>query len=124
MRGLCLLAPAFGLMANLDRRLDAEGRLWTNNGIGFVVSPHVLADARSLAASERDLPTRIHVPTLVVHGTADDVVPATSSERFASALRTVRHDLWLVPGGDHRLSDHAAAIWRRLDDLLGALDAP
>ena len=102
----------------------AEGRLWTNNGIGFVVTPHVLADARSLAASERDLPTRIHVPTLVVHGTADDVVPATSSERFASALRTVRHDLWLVPGGDHRLSDHAAAIWRRLDDLLGALDAP
>lgn len=122
--GLCLLAPAFGLMANLERRLDAEGRLWTNSGIGFVVAPHVLADARALAAVEGDLPARLRVPTLLVHGTADDVVPAASSERFASALRGVRHTLWLVPGGDHRLSDQADAIWPRLDDLLAASDRP
>ena len=118
--GLCLLAPAFGLMANLERRLDAAGRLWTNNGLGFVVAPHVLVDARALAGLEELLPARVHVPTLIVHGTADDVVPAASSERFASNLRTARHAMWLVPGGDHRLSDQADAIWPRLDDLLAA----
>lgn len=120
--GLCLLAPAFGLMANLERRLDAAGRLWTSNGLGFVVAPHVLADARALAVEEGGLPTRLRVPTLLVHGTADDVVPAASSERFASALRSARHDLWLVQGGDHRLSEQADAIWPRLDDLLAAAD--
>lgn len=116
--GLCLLAPAFGLMADLERRLDAAGRLWTSSGLGFVVAPHVLADARALAAVEADLPARLRVPTLIVHGTADDVVPVSASERFVSALRTPRHALWLVPGGDHRLSDHADAIWPRLDELL------
>ncbi|MBL8737275.1 MAG: alpha/beta fold hydrolase [Planctomycetes bacterium] len=120
--GLCLLAPAFGLMANLERRLDAAGRLWTSNGLGFVVARHVLADARALAVEEAGLPARLRVPTFLVHGTADDVVPAASSARFADALRSTRHDLWLVPGGDHRLSEHADAIWPRLDALLAAAD--
>lgn len=121
VRGLCLLAPAFGLMANLERRLDAEGRLWTSNGIGFVVAAHVLADARALAKEEPGLPTRLRAPTLVVHGTADDVVPTAGSERFVRDLRTP-HALWLVPGGDHRLSDHADAIWPRFDALLAAAE--
>lgn len=120
--GLCLLAPAFGLMADLERRLDAAGRLWTESGLGFVVAPPVLADARALAAAEDGLPALLRVPTFFVHGTADQVVPPASSERFADAMRRTRHDLWLVQGGDHRLSEQAFAIWPRLDALLARAD--
>ena len=114
--GLCLLAPALGLLANLDRRLDAEGRLQTSNGMAFPVLPHVLADARAL--DERTLPGRLQAPLLLVHGTADDVIAHGQSERFFAAIPHPRKELWIVPGGDHRLCEQAAEAWRRLDLLL------
>lgn len=116
VEGLALLAPALGLMSNLAERLDTEGRLWTSDGRSHVVAAEVLADARAL--DERSLPLRLRTPTLVVHGTADVVVPQQASERFFAAIPHPRKQLWLVPGGDHRLADVADDIWRRLDELL------
>lgn len=115
VRRLALLAPAFGLLPRLAERLDPMGRMWTNQGQGFRVEPHVLADAREI--DEHGLPVRLRVPTLVVHGTGDDVVPHRASERFFAALATPHKRLWLVPGGDHRLNTVANEIWRRLDAL-------
>lgn len=114
--GLALLAPALGLLADLPRRLDPHGRLWMADGRGYRVEPHVLADARAL--DERGLAARLDVPTLVVHGTDDEVIPPVASERFFAALRTARKELWIVPGGNHRLNTVAAPIWTRLDRLL------
>lgn len=116
VHALALLAPALGLMSNLAARLDAQGRLWTREGQGFTVEPRVLADAKAL--DEQGLPRRILVPTLVVHGTADDVIPTLVSERFFAALAAPRKQLWLVPDGDHRLNTVAEQIWRRLDALV------
>lgn len=116
VRALALLAPAFGLMSNLAARLDAQGRLWTREGQGFTVEPRVLADAKAL--DEQGLPRRILVPTLVVHGTADDVIPPLVSERLFAALAAPKKQLWIVPGGDHRLTTVAEEIWRRLDALV------
>ncbi len=118
VRGLALLAPALGLMSDLARRLDPMGRLWTREGNGYHVEPRVLADAQSL--DERGLPARIHAPTLVVHGTDDDVIPPFVSERFFRALAAAEKNLWIVPGGDHRLHLFANEIWRRFDALLAA----
>lgn len=115
VRRLALLAPAFGLLPRLAERLDPHGRMWTNQGQGFFVEPRVLADAREL--DEQGLPARLSVPTLVVHGTGDDVIPHRMSERFFAALASPQKQLWLVPGGDHRLNTVAAEIWRRLDAL-------
>jgi pimeloyl-ACP methyl ester carboxylesterase len=112
---LALIAPAFGLVTSLAQRLDPCGRMWTNEGHGFVVDSRVLADAATI--DEGALPARLRVPTLVVHGTADEVVPARVSERFAEALASVHKELWLVPGGDHRLADAAPLVWARLDAL-------
>lgn len=112
---LCLLAPALGLMANLGHRLDADGRMQTSNGMSFRVEPHVLASARRL--DENGLPGRITVPTLLVHGTADEVVPHGASERFFAAIPHPHKDLWIVPDGDHRLVDQAPTAWHRLDRL-------
>jgi pimeloyl-ACP methyl ester carboxylesterase len=115
---LALLAPALGLMSNLAARLDPQGRLWTSEGNGYRVEERVLADAQAL--DERGLPARLHVPTLVVHGTDDDVIPPVVSERFFAGVAAVRKQLWIVPGGDHRLNTVAAAIWQRVDALLPA----
>ncbi len=116
VRSLALLAPALGLMPDLASRLDHRGRMWTSNGIGFFVEPRVLDDARTL--DERGLPLRLSTPTLVVHGTADEVIPPTVSERFFAAIPHAHKQLWVVPGGDHRLNTVAPEIWRRLDALV------
>lgn len=116
VRALALLAPALGLMGNLAERLDPMGRMWTREGQGFRIEPQVLADAKTL--DERSLPARLRAPTLVVHGTADDVIPHRASERFYDGLGSTTKDLWLVPGGDHRLNTVADEIWTRLDALL------
>ncbi|MFY9342659.1 MAG: alpha/beta fold hydrolase [Planctomycetota bacterium] len=118
VRGLALLAPALGLMANLAARLDPAGRLCTAQGQAFPVAADVLADATAL--DENGLPARLPVPVLMVHGTADDVIPVRASERFFAAIAHPRKELWLVPGGDHRLNTVAGEIWPRLDRLLAA----
>jgi pimeloyl-ACP methyl ester carboxylesterase len=112
---LALLAPAFGLMAKLGERLDAKGRMSTNEGISFEIEPHVLKDAKELG--EHSLPARLKVPTLLVHGTADDVIPQIVSERFYAAMAYEHKKLWIVPDGDHRLNTVCTQIWRLIDEL-------
>ncbi len=118
VRALALLAPALGLLADLGAMLDARGRLWTNDGQGFVVEPRVLADAKAL--DEHGLAARLCVPVLVVHGAADDVIPFRASERLFAAIPHAQKQLWIVPGGDHRLNTFVGEIWRRLDALVAA----
>lgn len=112
---LALLAPAFGLMPRIRERLDEQGRMWTSNGDAFEVEARVIADAEAL--DERSLPQRLQVSTLLVHGTADDVIPHAVSERFHAAMAHADKHLWIVPDGDHRLNTVAAEIWRRIDEL-------
>ncbi len=118
VRVLALVAPALGLLRHLDRRLDAHGRMWTSDGQGFRIEPEVLQDAKAL--DEEALPTRLSVPTLLVHGAADDVVAPRASERFFARIAAPHKQLWIVPGGDHRLNTVAEAIWQRLDAMPGA----
>lgn len=115
--GLALLAPAIGFLPELHRLLDRDGWLWTQQGRGFPVAANVLAEAA--AFDEASLPRRLRMPVLLVHGTADDVVPHDRSERFFAAIPHARKELWIVPDGDHRLAAQAAAIWPRLDRLAG-----
>lgn len=120
VHALAMLAPALGLMANLAQRLDPQGRLWTREGQGFTVEQRVLADAKAL--DEQGLPGRLRVPSLLVHGTDDDVIPCRASERFFAAMPAEHKQLWIVPGGDHRLNTVATEIWRRLDTLVDGID--
>tara|TARA_R110002072_G_scaffold174303_3_gene329383 strand:+ start:79222 stop:79926 length:705 start_codon:yes stop_codon:yes gene_type:complete len=112
---LALLAPAFGLMPKLSQRVDEDGCLMTGEGVKFYVEPNVLKDAEQL--DERSLASRIQVPTLIVHGTADDVIPQIVSEMFFAGMTHEDKQLWIVPDGDHRLNMAAPEIWQRLDAL-------
>lgn len=115
VRRLALLAPAFGLMPNITAHIDKQNRMSTSEGLNFEVLPEVIEDA--LALDERSLPTRITVPTLIVHGTDDDVIPQMVSEHFFAAMPAAQKQLWIVPGGDHRLNTVATEIWQRTDEL-------
>ena len=110
---LALLAPAFGLMPTLRQRLDQDGRMKIGDNIDFHVEDDVLADAEQL--DERTLPARLKVPTLLVHGTSDDVIPQIVSELFFAQMVYEQKQLWIVPDGDHRLNTVAQQIWQRID---------
>lgn len=50
-------------------------------------------------------------PLLVIHGTADQVVPCSQAEliyRAAGAPKSIER----IPGADHRFSNHQEAVWR------------
>lgn len=115
VKRLALLAPAFGLMPKLSKRVDAQGCLTTGEGTPFYVEPEVILDAEQL--DERSLPQRLTVPTLLVHGTADDIIPPIVSEMFFAAMTSEHKQLWIVPDGDHRLNTVATEIWHRIDAL-------
>lgn len=117
VRGLALLAPALGLVHRLEQWVGGTGMLRTTDGREFPVHERVVQDAHAL--DEAGLPGRLPMPVLVVHGSADDVIPSRRSERFFAAVPHHHKDLWLVPGGDHRLNREIARILERLDALLG-----
>lgn len=82
--------------------------------------PAELADAYALASPAERL--ALGVPTLLVHGEADDAVPPAVSASFTERARTAGDDceLALIPGEDHGdLSDPRTQGWRAVLDWLG-----
>ena len=72
------------------------------NAVGLFV----LAPAYYMPGYEELTPTPPHMPTCIVHGWDDDVVPVESSIRFAAACNAALHIL----DGDHRLTDNIDEI--------------
>jgi non-heme chloroperoxidase len=72
----------------------------------------------------RDDPARIHVPTLVVHGDADRIVPlAASGARTAKLAKGAR--LSVVRDGPHCITwTHADKVNRELLEFLQRAGAP
>lgn len=109
---LALLSPAFGFLTRLAQILDPEGRLRTAPDRTLALHPRVLEDGR--AFDEASLPSQLSMPVFVAHGERDEVVPPAFSERFVAAIPHPHKDLWLVPGGDHRLADPIERIYDRM----------
>jgi dipeptidyl aminopeptidase/acylaminoacyl peptidase len=64
-------------------------------------APDAVADRYAAGSPIRRVP--LGVPTLLVHGTRDDVVPPRRSRDFAAAARAAGDDVTLVePDADHR----------------------
>lgn len=94
--GLVLLAPAFQLVARWRSQLGPAWDEWRQTGwreihdhatngparvdFGFVL------DVEAIDAGWPD----VRVPTLILHGTRDDVVPVEHSRAFAAGKRHVR----------------------------------
>ncbi len=93
---LVLLAPAFGFGTRWRERLGLDGwQRWLDDGTLEVHdhatggTAHVHAD---FARQMDSLPTEpdVRVPTLILHGVDDDVVPIERSRAFAASRHHVR----------------------------------
>lgn len=76
-------------------------------------------DRYELGNPIRHLP--LGLPTLLVHGSADETVPAQRSRDFAAAARAAGDDVTLIeqPGADHRqVVDPRRREWRGVVDWL------
>ena len=108
--------PVTGVVAQagvVDLRLASELRL--SRGVVHRLlggTPATVPERYAAASPAERLPLR--VPALLVHGEADETVPAVMSERFAAAARAAgdRVELALVPGEGHLGHlDPAGRLW-------------
>ena len=96
---------------------------------GMAVAPEVLADPSAWAEEFRTITTMeairdVRIPTLIVHGTADDVVPVEHAHRIAEAAPDA--ELVILEGAGHilRMEPRARTVleqWldRTLDGTVG-----
>jgi pimeloyl-ACP methyl ester carboxylesterase len=77
----------------------------------------LLAPAFYMAGFEKFTPQDLAVPTAIVHGWHDDIVPVDNSIRWAREHNAALH----VLDSDHRLEDQIDVICRLLRDFLTAL---
>ena len=80
---------------------------------GMSVAPEVTDDPVAWALEFEGVTTEssikdVHVPTLVVHGTADDVVPVDHAQRIAAKGPQV--EMHLLEGAGHQLRKEEAAM--------------
>lgn len=91
---------------------------------GMSVAPEVVADPTAWGKEfeqvtpERAI-TKVKVPVLVVHGSADDVVPVDHAHRIAE--RSERVELKILDGAEHRLRLEPAAVDVVMEWLGGTL---
>jgi alpha-beta hydrolase superfamily lysophospholipase len=92
---LVLLAPAFQLAARWRQQLGAEWADWERTGWREVIDRTTNAPARVDFGFMRDVETidvgepDVRIPTLILHGTGDEVVPVEHSRRFATGRGNV-----------------------------------
>jgi alpha-beta hydrolase superfamily lysophospholipase len=79
----------------------------------------LLAPAFYMPGLEKYTPQDIAVPTIIVHGWRDDVVPVENSIRWAREHQATLH----VLESDHRLEDQIGPICVLLRAFLAGLDA-
>lgn len=98
VRALVLLAPAFGFVGTWEERLGPEawaawkreGREvndYANGGRPVRIDFGFIEDAAAVEASG---PPKVAVPTLIVHGRADDTVSVEKSREWAAGKPHVR----------------------------------
>ena len=103
----------------LDLRQAAQDRLGDGACEAFLDGlPATVPDRYANASPIEHLP--LGVPSLCVHGQADDVVPVSQSERFVAAARVAGDDAELaIVDGDHFVViDPSSDAWRAVLNWL------
>lgn len=113
-----LLAPAFGFLSHWITRLGYQQmQQWKDEG--FLPVYHY-GEEKMLpisygfaedAAQYRETEIQREVPTLIVHGTQDEVIPLQASLDFASTRPWVK---LIQLDSDHSLRDKSEEIWQAI----------
>ncbi|EGJ35117.1 MULTISPECIES: YqiA/YcfP family alpha/beta fold hydrolase [Moorena] len=123
IKRLVLLAPAFGFLGHWLPKLEAEQLYqWRNEGYldiyhyrekcSLPLHYQFVEDARNYEGLELGR----QVPTLILHGCDDEVIPIMASRDYASTrpwvqLVELESDAPLEPLREHGLRDVMALIW-------------
>lgn len=120
---LILMAPGFGIEKRWTRLVSDEGRInWEKNGVLDVYHYATKSNQPLGYSFVKDLTNystqelRVNVPTLVFHGTNDDVVPFDGSVRFAQANQELVKLIELDDG--HELIAPLDQIWSTSQSFL------
>ena len=115
---LVLLAPAFGFLSNYLTRLGSDAvQNWQESGF---LSVYHYAEKRSLPLSYQfvldsqnysDHALRRSIPTLILHGKQDEVIPLTASQKYAQSRSWVE---LIELDSDHGLGDSLPEIWSKI----------
>jgi hypothetical protein len=115
---LVLLAPAFGFLAHWLPKLGEEQlREWQTSGY---LSVEHYGEGRSLplhyafiedAHQYQETPLLRPVPTLILHGRQDEVIPIEASRNYASVRPWVK---LIELDSDHALADVMPEIWQAI----------
>ena len=115
---LVLLAPAFGFLSHYLTRLGSEAvQNWQESGF---LSVYHYAEKRSLPLSYQfvldsqnyaDQALRRSIPTLILHGQQDEVIPLTASQKYAQSRSWVE---LIELDSDHGLGDALPEIWSKI----------
>ncbi len=118
VKGLVLLSPAFGYLSRMANHPAREEMvLVTSTQKEVRLHNRVLDDAAGF--DEANLPQRLSMPVLLVHGECDSTVPPAVSRRCFEQIPHERKTLWIIPGGDHQLDAPILEVLEKMDDLLG-----
>lgn len=118
VKGLVLLSPAFGYLSRMaNHPVHEEMVLVTSTQKEVRLHNRVLDDAARF--DEANLPQRLTMPVLLVHGERDSTVPPAVSRRCFERIPHERKTLWIIPGEDHQLDTPIVEVFEKMDDLLG-----
>jgi uncharacterized protein len=115
---LVLLAPAFDFLAHwLPKIGETQLKLWQKTGY-LSIYHHAIKDVSPLHydflldADKYPLPEICRVlPTLIIHGINDDVIPISASQNFVRDRPWVELLEW---DSDHQLTDLNQQIWQEI----------
>jgi len=90
------------------------------DGSGLSLAPDVVADPTLWAAEFQGVATErsiaeLRIPVLIIHGTADAVIPAAHARRIAD--RSPGAELWVIEGAEHNLR-HDRELMVRVGEWL------
>lgn len=115
---LVLLAPALGFLSHWLTRLGTEAiQNWQESGF---LSVYHYSEKRSLPLSYQfvidskkylDEALQRPVPTLILHGKQDEVIPITASQNYAQSRSWVELN---EIESDHALTDSLPKIWSKI----------
>lgn len=125
VQSLVLLAPAFDFLAHWQQKLgEAALQEWQTNGSTEV---YHYGERRSLplsyqfwqdASQYSEAALTRPVPTLILHGVADEVIPLEASQAFADQRK---HCRLRALQSDHALGDVLPLLWESISDFLSPL---
>ena len=108
---LILIAPSFEYLNFEQNKADAlkpknkKDTAIYNEVVSKLIrySPLVLNEFRKLVKEYKDAIKNVKLPTLILHGDDDELVPLSSSEYALNSIKSKNKYLTIIKGGRHRV---------------------